>query len=97
MKIQGFNNLYKAYNQDKIKPTNSIKNKEITAKNSDDMQVSTEGKYLSQIIALAKQAPDIREEKVAQIRASIQSGKYNVSAEEVAEKIVQSLIIDKRI
>ena len=37
---------------------------------------------------LAKDMPDIRQEKVAAIKKQIESGTYNVSAESVAERVV---------
>ena len=37
-------------------------------------------------------APDIREDKVAAIKAAYQSGQYNVSAEKFAEKVAGDII-----
>jgi len=37
---------------------------------------------------LAKDMPDIRQKKVAAIKKRIESGTYNVSAESVAERVV---------
>lgn len=51
---------------------------------STDAQVATEG------LAHAKAAPDVRQDKVAALRDAIRKGTYQVNAQGVAEKMLQS-------
>ncbi len=37
---------------------------------------------------VAQDAPDVRESKIAEIKAKIQNKQYNVSAEAIADKLV---------
>jgi len=54
--------------------------------------ISSRGKELAKDMAKAKEvatsAPDIREEKVAELKRRIAAGKYNVSPEAIADKMV---------
>jgi flagellar biosynthesis anti-sigma factor FlgM len=38
--------------------------------------------------------PDVREEKVQQIKSQVEKGTYNVSAEKIAGKMVEESIVD---
>ncbi len=55
-------------------------------------ELSSRGKELAKDMAKAKEvasgAPDIREEKVAELKRRIAAGKYNVSPEAIADKMV---------
>ena len=54
--------------------------------------ISSRGKELAKDMAKAKEvansAPDVREEKVAELKRRIAAGKYNVSPEAIADKMV---------
>ena len=52
-------------------------------------QASTESRKIKDII---ESAPDVREERVAGIKESIESGKYNVDNDLVADKLVKSIL-----
>jgi len=52
-------------------------------------QASTESRKISDII---ESAPDIREERVASIKESIESGRYKVDNDLVADKLVKSIL-----
>ncbi|MBC8141545.1 MAG: flagellar biosynthesis anti-sigma factor FlgM [Armatimonadetes bacterium] len=41
------------------------------------------------VAKLAEASPDVREEIVASLRARIESGSYHISAESIAERIMQ--------
>lgn len=51
---------------------------------SADAHIATEG------LAQAKAAPDVRQDKVAALKAAIQKGTYQVDSKAVAEKMLQS-------
>lgn len=72
---------------------------EITAKpgramDADKVTLSAEGKEIQTIRQAVAQAPEVREAKVAELQAAIKSGTYNVSGDEIAEKMLSRGIVD---
>jgi len=49
-------------------------------------------KLVEKAVKKALSMPEIREEKVAQIKAQIKSGTYNVSNKEIARAIIRNLL-----
>ncbi len=85
MRIESYIQVQQLYKAQKPAKTSST-----TASNfSDKLQISMMGKD----IQTAKQAlagtSDIREEKVAALRAEMQNGTYEVSAESFADKLLE--------
>lgn len=57
---------------------------------SDVFEISQTGKDLQAVKQAVKDAPDVREDKVRRIKEQLASGTYHVSAEEFADKMVNS-------
>lgn len=93
MKIYNVPGVLKAYNQKKTQATAKIHNVE---GKKDEMQVSNEAQLMSKILQTAKNAPEIREEKVNQLKSAIKQGTYNVSTEDVAQKMLNGILFDKK-
>jgi negative regulator of flagellin synthesis FlgM len=93
MKIYNVPGVLKAYNQKRIQPTSKTYGVE---GKKDEMQVSTEAQLMSKILQTAKNAPEIREEKVDTLKNAIKQGNYNVSAEDVAQKMLNGILFDKK-
>lgn len=55
---------------------------------SDSVSLSPESKELQAIRQAVVKAPDVRESKVAELKEAIKSGRYTVSGEEIAEKML---------
>lgn len=93
MKINGSRlaKIAKHYNQrqeNKSKGTN--KNKQ-----QDQVSLSDEAQQLQGIKEDIDYSPQIRQEKVDQIKEQVKEGTYNVSGEEVAKDILNQ-VVDKR-
>lgn len=58
---------------------------------TDRIEISPKGKELAEMIAIAKQLPDIRTDKVNAIKESIDAGNYNIDPLKIAEKILSEL------
>ena len=41
---------------------------------------------------ILKQIPDIRQERIDQIRAALESGNYQISSEMIAERLVRDIL-----
>ncbi|MFZ7101357.1 MAG: flagellar biosynthesis anti-sigma factor FlgM [Peptococcaceae bacterium] len=93
MKINHMHGVLKAYDQKKVAGKNKVNS--VEAK-KDEMQVSNEAQVLSKIFNTAKNAPEIRAEKVNELKNAIKQGNYHVSAGDVAEKMVNGMLFDKK-
>lgn len=61
------------------------------SKDSGEMvNLSSEAQILAQLEAQVKQAPDVDAERVASIKAAIDSGTYQFDAERVAQRMLDS-------
>lgn len=86
MKITRVNQILEIYN------TNSTRKSQKINKpgEKDVFTISKEGKDFQTALDALSKVPDIRHDKVNDIKKKIQSGTYNISAEETADKIVDS-------
>src|SRR5262249_22328939 len=62
---------------------------------SDRLELSIRGREIQQLDSLIQSSPDVRTEKVEQIRSAIADGTYNVKAEQIADKIISGNLIDQ--
>ena len=85
MRIQAYNQIAQVYNTSKAyKPQRAQ-----AAEMKDQLHISSFG----QAYQLAKQAvagaSDVREDKVAMLKQSVDSGSYNVSSDELASHLLE--------
>jgi negative regulator of flagellin synthesis FlgM len=62
---------------------------------SDRLEISARSREISHLNELIQSTPDVREEKVEQIRRELEGGTYNVQAEKIAEKIIGGNLLDE--
>ena len=55
-------------------------------------EISSRGKEAAKAMATAKDAPDVREAKIAELRQRISEGKYNVKPDDIADRMVDDHI-----
>ncbi len=51
-------------------------------------EISTQAKDMAKAKSVAASAPEVREERIAELKRRIESGEYKVNAEAVADKMV---------
>ena len=78
-------NLYKI-NQEKMAGPEKAGKKGALAK--DSMQLSDKAKEISRLVKETAKLPEIREEKIAQIKAEINNNTYKIPARDVAAKML---------
>ncbi len=83
MRIDAYNQIANVYNTTKTSKAKSTV--EISA-SRDQVQISRAGKDYQ----IAKQASDIREDRVTELKTSIQSGNYDVDTGDFASKLLAS-------
>jgi negative regulator of flagellin synthesis FlgM len=81
-----------------LKPYRSsaeIKKKIIKNKLSPSRSDSEILKEIEMINKIVKEAPDIREEKIAAIREAIKNGAYDVYSKKIAERMIRESLFDQ--
>lgn len=85
MRIDAYNQISNYYNMNtkKVAPKSTVK-----TGTTDQVSFSSLGKDMQTAKAALSNTPDVREDKVAEFKAKIASGNYNVSGESFADKIL---------
>lgn len=86
MRVDNFNKVSQLYQ------SNSTKKLEKTTKSSqsDKLELSQTGKDYQVAKQAVMKAPDVRMDKVNDIKRRMESGTYNISSQEIASKMVDS-------
>ena len=84
MRIDAYNKVSQLYQATSTKKTN--KADKVSA--SDKYEVSETGKYYQIAKQAVSAAPDVREDKVNDIKNRLASGTYNLNSEEIASALV---------
>jgi len=89
MKITGLSTL-----QAVSRPTNTRDNvrKADVRTNADSFQASETAKNFNTARKASAAAPDVREAKIADIKAQMEAGTYNVNAYTIASKLVDAIV-----
>lgn len=85
MRVEAYNRITKIYNAgkaSKIKGTGNVSKR-------DEVQISQAGLDYQVAKQAVLEAPDIREDKVSQLKKEIASGSYKVSAGDFASKLIE--------
>ena len=85
MRIEAYTQVQQLYNS---KNTSKLK-KESVRSFSDQLQISSMGKDIQTAKAAVKNSPDVREDVMAPIKASMDAGTYHVDSDSFAEKLFE--------
>lgn len=83
MRIDAYNQISQIYQASR--PASA--NKASASKKTDKLEISQFGKDYQIAKQAVAAAPDIREDKVADVKSRVESGNYDVSADEFAAKL----------
>ena len=91
MKIDGtgMSQMIKSYGHQQKKATKSNKSKK-----QDQVSLSDEALELQKVKQRLDEVKDVRQAKVAKLKSQVQQGTYNVSGEDIAEKMLEQVKID---
>ena len=70
---------------------NNFRNKSIS---EERVELSRKASYINRIRDIVRKTPDIRGERVALLREKIASGNYNVSGQEIADKMLREHLLE---
>jgi len=89
-KINGFSPVRATGSGDVKKSGSDVaKPIEINKTTDDTVEFSNRGSEVGKLVDQVKDMPDIREEKINQLREQIASGNYNPSSEDIADAILK--------
>ncbi|MBQ8971031.1 MAG: flagellar biosynthesis anti-sigma factor FlgM [Lachnospiraceae bacterium] len=86
MRIEAYNNVNQIYKPKSVGKPGSVSK---TSYQPDQLSISSFGKDLQSVRAAVASASDIREDKVAPLKASIAQGTYNVDNGDFASKLIE--------
>ncbi len=87
MRIDAYNQIAQLYGVQKT--YNAQKSSKVASMGSDQLSISQAG-YSHQVAkAAVSEAPDVREDKVAKLKAQIEAGTYSVNPEDFASKLLE--------
>ena len=89
MRIDAMSRVYDAYKVQGSLPSKKIEH----TQSKDEVTLSSEAKDFATLTKLLSKTPDVRTDRVEDLKNQISSGTYTVRAEEVAEKIISQLDI----
>ncbi|MGN0339970.1 MAG: flagellar biosynthesis anti-sigma factor FlgM [Lachnospira sp.] len=87
MRIDAYNAISQLY---QTKSVSSVKKASGTQSFSDRLEFSSTAKSYQTARTAVAEAPDVRMDKIAQIKAQMSAGTYNISSEAVADKILEN-------
>ena len=90
MKIWGTQQVSGVY--DKSKTAARVDKTTGVAGKRDEILISNKGKDFQAALKLAREAPDIRTNKVEDIKQKVQTDTYEVSGKDVADKVINSIL-----
>lgn len=86
MRIDAYNQIAGIYKMNQPKKAgNTAKNGKV----NDIVEISDTAKSFQSVRSAIANTPEIREEKVAKLKAQIEAGTYSVSGRMIAEKLVE--------
>ena len=86
MRIEAYNQIQQIYKPQTTKKASAVGKKPSF---SDNLQISSIGKDIQTAKQAVANAPDVREDVTAPLKASIAAGTYNVSSESFADKLLE--------
>ena len=78
--------------KNKVDPSNNKADN--AAVKTDTVVISDAAKRIQEIRSQLDEVPDVREEKVAQLRQQIENGTYEIEPDKIAEKIIAEGLIN---
>ncbi|SDL67540.1 flagellar biosynthesis anti-sigma factor FlgM [Halarsenatibacter silvermanii] len=91
MEINGVNpqQIQKIYQQQRQLLSESEANQE--RESGDRMEISAEARQIHEFAVQMEETPDIRQERVAELRQEVQSGSYEIDPEQIAESMIDEM------
>jgi negative regulator of flagellin synthesis FlgM len=88
MRINNYGNIPQLYKLNQTKKMNAAYGAKAYSK--DEVSISQTGKDFQTVYQALARTPDVRAEKVEELKSQIESGNYNVSTADFASKLLEN-------
>lgn len=92
--MSGMDTLEQTSRKRNVEKVSTNETQDTTAVESDAVSISEKGKDVSEMTRTLKEMPDVRADKIADLKERIANGTYNVSGKDIASKIVNTALED---
>ncbi len=92
--MSGMDTLEQTSRARNVEKTSAEQQQQTSGVESDNVTISEKGKDVSEMTRTLKSMPEVRADKIADLKERIANGTYNVSARDVAAKIVNTALED---
>lgn len=88
----GIDKINSEYIRKDLKRIKSSEEEKSNFSSEDKVELSSQASDLKKLQATAMAQPDVRTEKVEQLRMKVENGTYQLNNEEVAERLIQEAV-----
>ena len=92
--MSGMDTLEQTSRKRNVEKVSTTESQNTSAVESDAVSISEKGKDVSEMTRTLKEMPDVRADKIADLKERIANGTYNVSGKDIAAKIVNTALED---
>lgn len=92
--MSGMDTLEQTSRAKNVEKVSAEQQQQASTLESDNVTISEKGKDVSEMTRTLKSMPEVRADKIADLKERIANGTYNVSARDVASKIVNTALED---
>ena len=92
--MSGMDTLEQTSRKRNVEKVSTNESQITSAVESDAVSISEKGKDVSEMTRTLKELPDVRADKIADLKERIANGTYNVSGKDIAAKIVNTALED---
>ena len=92
--MSGMDTLEQTSRAKNVEKVSAEQQQQASTLESDNVTISEKGKDVSEMTLTLKSMPEVRADKIADLKERIANGTYNVSARDVAAKIVNTALED---
>ena len=90
--MSGMDTLEQTSRAKNVEKVSAEQQQQASTLESDNVTISEKGKDVSEMTRTLKSMPEVRADKIADLKERIANGTYNVSARDVAAKIVNTAL-----
>ena len=92
--MSGMDTLEQTSRKRNVEKVSTNESQNTSAVESDAVSISEKGNDVSEMTRTLKELPDVRADKIADLKERIANGTYNVSGKDIAAKIVNTALED---
>jgi len=98
VKVNNYGNIKDVMKAYQTRKNEGTSRKDAPVKGGEDtLELSVQAREIQEVKSALKDMPEIREEKVQQLKREIAGGTYRADARKIAEGIIEERLLDKHI